>query len=333
MRGLGLNGWLKRFRGRKNREVKLGIAEGVRDFIMSLADPEGGFRASNILGYYGISDSQFSDIAPACYAAIIAKTLGFKLPHPLETVRYIQQRQRPDGRFASLDPRPGLTRESRPFTRDSIAIYETTIAVMGLRALGHKPIINPAPFLHDWVRRGRLRGLPGYALDFFPACFTALDQPIPEEIDRAVRELEDEKQDNHIVFMFHLVHHRRLLGERPPREDATVKRVLSEQCRDGGWHRGDPRSMVHATFDAVFILRQLRPNDPKCIKAIQRAADWTLRNRNPDGGFGNFPGHPSDADATYFQLGTLVMAGRVREAEGLNDDLVLGWGHCIRPLP
>ena len=31
--------------------------------------------------------------------------------------------------------------------------------------------------------------------------------------------------------------------------------------------------------------------------------------RNPDGGFGHYPGSPSDADACFFHAGTLVMAG------------------------
>jgi len=308
------------------------LLDGVQSFITSLADPEGGFRPSNLLGYYGISDSQFSDMAPAYYAAVIAKTLGFSLPSPDRTIGYFHQRQRPDGRFASFDPRPGLQRES-------VSIYETTIAVMGLRALGQKPMLSPAPFLARWIRDGRLRELPGYAWDFFPTCFAALDEPIPQEIDAAVRELEAEKQDetgyvcNHVAVTFHLVHHRRLQGERPPREDAIIERVLAEQCEDGGWHRGEPRSMVHATFDAVFILRQLRPDDRRCQDAIQRAADWTLRNRNSDGGFGNFAGHPSDADATYFQVGTLVMAGRLPlSSPALAEDLGLGWGHAIAPL-
>jgi hypothetical protein len=58
-----------------------------------------------------------------------------------------------------------------------------------------------------------------------------------------------------------------------------------------------------------------------------------LRCRNADGGFGHFPGSPSDADAVYFHAGTLVMAGFLRLVEPLppNPEL-LGWGHLM-PQP
>jgi hypothetical protein len=41
---------------------------------------------------------------------------------------------------------------------------------------------------------------------------------------------------------------------------------------------------------------------------------WLLRCRNPDGGFGHFPGQPSDMDAVYLQFGTLIQAGLIPEA-------------------
>ena len=58
----------------------------------------------------------------------------------------------------------------------------------------------------------------------------------------------------------------------------------------------------------------------------------------PDGGFGHFPGSTSDADANYFQVGTLVMAGFLKPAEPLpKDPHLLSWGHLMpvtqRPAP
>ena len=66
------------------------------------------------------------------------------------------------------------------------------------------------------------------------------------------------------------------------------------------------------------------------MKRTTKAGDWALSCRNADGGFGHFPGSPSDADACYFQLGTLVMAGVLKPVElPPADAKVLGWGHLF----
>jgi hypothetical protein len=66
-------------------------------------------------------------------------------------------------------------------------------------------------------------------------------------------------------------------------------------------------------------------------KAMDRAARLALSCRNADGGFGHFPGSPSDADAVYFQVGTLVMAGFLRPADPLpKDPQLLSWGTTSR---
>jgi prenyltransferase beta subunit len=89
----------------------------------------------------------------------------------------------------------------------------------------------------------------------------------------------------------------------------------------------------HATFDATFCLAQLGKDRPEVKKAIQKAAQWALSCRNADGGFGHFPGSPSDADAVYFQVGTLVMGGYLKPVEPLPKDAqLLSWGHVF-PRP
>jgi prenyltransferase beta subunit len=67
-----------------------------------------------------------------------------------------------------------------------------------------------------------------------------------------------------------------------------------------------------------------------CRRAIARAARWALSCRNADGGFGHFPGSTSDADAVYFHVGTLVMAGALKPVDPLPADAhLLGWGHLM----
>ena len=52
--------------------------------------------------------------------------------------------------------------------------------------------------------------------------------------------------------------------------------------------------------------------------------------RNRDGGFGHYPGSTSDADACFFQIGTLILAGWIKPADALpKDPHLLGWGHVF----
>src|SRR5207244_9137163 len=111
---------------------------------------------------------------------------------------------------------------------------------------------------------------------------------------------------------------------------AILARVLRDQNPDGSWLINSPSRDRHATFDAVFVLRHLRPERADCRRAIARAAAWALSCRNRDGGFGHYPGSTSDADAAYFHVGVLVMAGYLKPVDPLPPDAhLLGWGHLF----
>jgi geranylgeranyl transferase type-2 subunit beta len=108
--------------------------------------------------------------------------------------------------------------------------------------------------------------------------------------------------------------------------------VLHDQKADGGWLLNPPARDRHATFDAMFVIRQLGGDDPKSRKAMEKAARWALSCRNADGGFGHFPGCTSDADAVYFQVGTLVLAGFLKPIDPPpKDPHLLSWGHLMPP--
>ena len=85
-----------------------------------------------------MSDSAYSDLAPTVYAIVLHRTFGRKLPHEEKTKELLLARQRPDGAFVNkagtVDP-------------DSSAgkAYNTTMALVGLRALGVKPRHDPLP--------------------------------------------------------------------------------------------------------------------------------------------------------------------------------------------
>jgi hypothetical protein len=206
---------------------------------------------------------------------------------------------------------------------------------VALHALGLKARHDPLPVLAA-ILEGDYKTLPAYTTSFFPLAYAAHGKRLPAEADRKIRgilvQADDGYLHDHIAATFHAVHYYRLLGEATPKADRILARVVRDQKPDGSWLLNPPARDRHATFDAVFVLRQLGANRPDCRRAIERAATWAVSCRNPDGGFGHFPGSPSDTDAVYFQVGTLVMAGVLPPANPLpKDPHLLGWGHLFPP--
>jgi geranylgeranyl transferase type-2 subunit beta len=304
------------------------VLAGLRAFFARTAQPDGSFRPGIDPAYKGMADTAYSDLAAPTYAVLLHRTFGWKLPHPERTRGFFLSRQGEDGAFFNLkgtaDPKSALAR-----------LYNSTQGLVALHALGTKPRHDPLPVLEKVLRRD-YKGLPPYTTSFFPLAYLASGRPLPPEADRKVRALLVQGEDgyiyNHIASTFHAAHYYRLLGDPTPRADAIVRRTLREQKADGSWLINPPARDRHATFDAVFVLHQLGHGRADCRRAVARAAKWALGCRNADGGFGHYPGSPSDADAVYFQVGTLVMAGLLRPvALAPADARLLGWGHVMPP--
>jgi len=304
------------------------VLAGVGQFFVQTAKEDGSFRPGIDPEYPGVSDSAFSDLAPLTYAVTLHKTFGWALPHERKTRDFLISRQNEDGSFFNVK---GTADPKSPLAR----LYNTTQGLVALHALGAKPRHDPIPVFTE-VLKEDYRSLPPYSTSFFPLAFLACEKPLPPEQDRKLRatmvQAEDGYVNNHVAATFHMVHYLRLLQEPTPKADAMLKRVVRDQKPDGSWLLNPPARDRHATFDAVFILNQLGANRPDCRRTIERAAQWALSCRNPDGGFGHFPGCASDADAVYFQVGVLVMAGFLRPAHPLpSDPQLLSWGHLMPP--
>jgi geranylgeranyl transferase type-2 subunit beta len=273
-----------------------------------------------------MSDSAYSDLAAVTYAVVLHKTFGWKLPNQEATRRFLLSRQQPNGDFINMsgtvDPKSAEGR-----------VYNTTQGIVALRALGTRPLYNPLGVFEEILQQD-YKTLPAYSTSFFPLAYLAFGHPIPAEADRRIRETMRQAPDgylnDHIAATFHAAHYYRLVGEPTPMSERIVERVLREQKPDGSWLLNRPSRDRHATFDAVFTLRQLGGGRPACQAALAKAARWALACRNPDGGFGHFPSSTSDADANYFQVGTLVMAGILKPANPLPSDAhLLSWGHLM----
>jgi geranylgeranyl transferase type-2 subunit beta len=305
------------------------VPEGVRAFFARTAHNDGSFRPGIDPDYPGMSDSAASDLAPVAYAVVLHRTFGWELPYPEKTRAFLLDRQQPDGAFVNVK---GTNEPQSPLAR----LYNTTQGLVALHALGAKPRYDPLPVFAALMKED-YKGLPPYSTSFFPLAYATRGKPFPAADDRKLRALmvqaDDGYTNNHVAATFHLVHYYRLVGAEVPKADAIVARTLHDQKDDGSWLLNPPARDRHATFDAVFVLHQLGSDRADCRKAVERAAAWALSCRNGDGGFGHFPGSPSDADAVYFQVGVLVMAGVLKPVEPLPaDPQLLGWGHLL-PVP
>jgi geranylgeranyl transferase type-2 subunit beta len=316
--------WLDQPDGRR-------LADETREFIVRCRRDDGSYAASPDPNYAGNSDTKLSDLAGVTYAAVLARTMGWQLPQPERSIAFIRSHQQPDGRFVNLagkhDPASDLG-----------VLYNTTQGVVGLRALGAQTKVDPTPAVARLLPGDAYKKLPWYTTSFFPLLCAALGKPFPGEWRRKLAPHMEQNQaadgylGDHVAATFHMAHFYRLLGEPTPRADRMVARVFRDQKPDGGWNIKEPDWDVHACFDAVFILRQLGGDNPMVKKAIVRGAEWSLGCRNPDGGFGHFPGRASDMDAVYFQFGTLIQAGRIPGVRrDLPDAQILGWGHAMEP--
>ncbi|HKA07009.1 MAG TPA: hypothetical protein VKD71_07100, partial [Gemmataceae bacterium] len=157
------------------------VLDGLRTFFKKTAKPDGSFRPGIDPDYEGMSDSAFSDLAPVAYAVVIHKTFGWPLPNEEKTRQFLLGRQQEDGAFFNVagtaDPKSAAGRS-----------YNTTMAVMALRALGAKPKYDPLP-VFAVVLKADYKTLPLYMTSFFPLAYLASGKEIPAEADEKIRAL------------------------------------------------------------------------------------------------------------------------------------------------
>jgi len=137
------------------------LAEETLAFIRRCARPDGGYDPSPDPAYEGNSDTRLSDLAGVTYAATLAKTMGWELPHLERSIDFIQRRQQPDGSFIHL------TGKMDPKS-DGTILYNTVQSVVALRALGQRPKIDPSKVMDRFFAGATFKKLPWYTTSFFP---------------------------------------------------------------------------------------------------------------------------------------------------------------------
>ena len=302
------------------------VLRGLRAFYEKTARPDGSFQPGIDPEYLGMSDCAYSDLAAVTYACTIHKTFGWRLPHEAKTIDFLLGRQKETGEFVNT---AGTVDPASPQGK----VYNTTQALVALRALGVRPRHDPLGVFEEILKQD-YKTLPAYSTSFFPLAYLCYGKPIPEQADRAIRALmiqdEDGYLNDHIAATFHASHYYALVGDPTPKPEQMIARILRDQNANGSWFLNQPARDRHATFDAVFTLLHEGHDRADCRAAIERAGRWALTCRNADGGFGHFPRSTSDADAIYFQVGTLVMAGYLKPTNPPPADAhLLSWGHLM----
>ncbi len=308
------------------------LLKGVQDFLYKVANKDGSFRPGIDPGYRGTSDTGLSGLAAPAYATILSTSFGWTLPYPDKTKEFIHSCQKSDGAFYAPT---GSMDQNAPLSK----LYNTLQSVISLRLLGEKPVYDPLPVVDYFFKNSEFMELPLYTTSFFPLFFTALGKKMPKYIDDKMRAylFREQKEDgylsNHVASTFHAAHYFRLIGESIPKATEMSARVINDQKDDGSWRLFEPDWDVHACFDALFILRQIRDSDDPMIQsAYRKANDWILKCRKPDGGFSHFPDEKiSDMDAVYFHVGGLVETGYLKVLPDLKNEEVMGWGHAMNP--
>jgi geranylgeranyl transferase type-2 subunit beta len=312
--------------GGEKKPAAAEVLKGLQEFARRTARPDGSFQPGIDPKYKGMADSAYSNLAPVTYAIIIHRTFGWKLPSEDKTLTWLIDRQQRDGAFVHT---AGTALPKSAAGR----VYNTTMAMMALKGLDSRPAYDPLPVFSKVMEKD-YKDLPAYSSSFFPLAYRLAGKEMPKGADEAMRktmvQAEDGYLNDHVAATFHAVHYDKLMGTKTPKADLILKRTLSDQKPNGSWMLNPLARDRHACFDAVFLLKHLGGDRADCKKAIDKAADWVLTCRNKDGGFGHYPGSPSDWDAVYFHVGVLVMAGRLKVVDKLPKDAhLLGWGHLF----
>ena len=321
------------------------LLNGILDHLLALEQPDGGFLPSSTPGYLGTADGRTSDIAPAVYVAEIFHTLGLHLPHPERTADFIQARQTREGFFEPLDKGFGdWTTACR--------LHGTCIGIRGLKALDRAPAVDPRPWLDEHIR-GRDTFGP-YEPDFYANSCAALEQTMAQDCEQKLTQVLLARQDPDTGWLmegisnrpgwgfarnnpitFHAARFFRLAGKRIPRGDQILAAFMEVQQENGSWSLGG----VHGNFDAAVAVRLLSDNSAPYRVAVARAAQYALTCRTEDGGFRHLSTeppddladtveNPSEVDAVYFHVATLVMGGQlIGRLDPANN--WIGWGHSL----
>ncbi len=290
----------------------------IIDYLLALRNEDGTWRASTIDGYLGISDCLYNDTSAATYVAELLLTLGVEHPNPAQTIEFINARQASGGHFKPLDPRCAPR---------WYPAHSTWKSLRGLRALGGKPRFDPLPFLRkhglelDFDDPARFYA---YAPDMVAGCYDLLDEPIPADVANHLVALYESRADPLTGWFiqttpypfarmnpmtFHAMRTFKYTGREPARADLILEWFMRMQEGNGSWTHGG----VHGTFNACVVIRTLSDNSERYRDALCRAGKWVITSCwNEDGGFNHMgDNRPSEVDACYFHIATLVMAGMI----------------------
>jgi hypothetical protein len=224
------------------------------------------------------------------FLAVAAAAAALAAPVPAASVQYVLGRQQVDGGFSDSG-------------RSSNAAL-TAWSILALVAAGKQPTkaLDAAAFL------ARQPAATPTNLELTTLALVALGHPVDALADRvdALLKPTGHVGESVIATAWGALAQR---AARRPVADATVRWLLAQQSRQGGWPRSSGGKPV-ADDTAVAVESLRAAGVSRHARAIARAFAYLERVRNADGGYGAGPGDPSSAQTTAWVAQAFVAAGR-----------------------
>lgn len=106
-------------------------------------------------------------------------------------------------------------------------------------------------------------------------------------------------------------------------DNASAGWLLQQQCADGSWMPYRANLSVPCAFDPALFVGPDTNSTSAAVEAIRTvdtrfalvasALDWLDANQNADGGWGFYPGDPTDPNSTGLVVQALVAAGKLAD--------------------
>lgn len=225
--------------------------------------------------------------------ATAAAAVSLAGPVPATSVQYVIGRQQPDGGFAEAG------KSSTPRL--------TAWSILGLVAAGAQPTkaLDAAAYL------ARQPASSALDLDLTTLALVALGHPVDALADRVDALRRGSGQIGPFVdsTAWGVL---ALKAAKRPIDRTTVSWLMGEQGSSGGWSSAITGSPD--VDDTAVVIEALRAAGVSARgRAISRGLAYLERAHRPDGGYGEQPGEPSNAQTTAWVLQAFAAAGRIAE--------------------
>ena len=278
-----------------------GAPDAAVGYLEGLRRPDGG---------YGWAADPHSHLTPAFAAIACYRVLGREAPDKAAVARFIREHH----------PMPPARHKDRPLRRFD---YEQIQALVwlgedaGSRREQVRGWTGPSVYTKNYEHEGNpvfqqevmallCRGLVGVndATPEWTAYVLARRRPNGSFNSTAA----EQGGDGHVMNTWWGLQALQALGRKPEDTAALIAWLQACQLPSGGF-TWQPKPEVAAVDDAGYTWAAVRALEMLGAKPARDCATFLDSLRNPDGGYGDRPGRPSNPVATYYALDALRALG------------------------